>query len=381
MVNPGKRPRVVYWNNIPAPYMVERFNAVAARGSLEFEAWFSARSHQERSWNVDEATWRFNYRFLPSVRLGRWAVAIPTPLLRRRRPNLMVSLYESSSFVAGWWVAHVGGVRTAFWTEVTFDAWVRRRLWKELLKRYLFRRVDAIITVGEDGRRFALRYGAEPNRILYAPHVIDVEHFRRGSALARPRRTELRRTLGVSGTVILYVGRLWEGKGLSYLIEAFGHVQRRRGEVTLLLVGDGVMEPALRARALEHRLNVVFAGFRDKAELPAIYVTADVFVFPTLGDPYGLVVDEAMACSLPVITTSAVGELGARMIDGETGIVVAPANTEALREAMERCIDDPESMKRMGAAASEAVAGRTPQRWAADFERAVFATLKRTHHP
>ena len=318
-VQTGKRPRVVYWNNLPAPYMVERFNAVAASGKLDFEAWFSARSNRERSWEVDESTWQFKYRFLPSVSLGQWAAAIPTPLLTGTPPDLLVSLYESGSFVAGWWIARSRGARTAFWTEVTFDSWVRRRAWKERLKRYLFRRVDAVITVGEDGRRFALRYGVDPTRILLAPHAIDVEHFRAASDQARRHRSEHRRTLGVSGTVILYVGRLWEGKGLNYLLEAFARVQHSNSDVTLLLVGDGSMERQLRARSDREGLNVVIAGFRDKRQLPAIYAAADLFVFPTLGDPYGLVIDEAMACSLPVITTTATGELGLRVVDGVTG--------------------------------------------------------------
>lgn len=54
--------RVVYWNNIPSPYMVDRFNALAANAPFEFEAWFSDRCHGDRSWTVDESTWRFPYR-------------------------------------------------------------------------------------------------------------------------------------------------------------------------------------------------------------------------------------------------------------------------------------------------------------------------------
>ena len=56
--------RIVYWNNIPAPYMVERFNAVAKRRNLEFEAWFSARTEDDRSWSVNEESWNFRWRYL-----------------------------------------------------------------------------------------------------------------------------------------------------------------------------------------------------------------------------------------------------------------------------------------------------------------------------
>lgn len=62
--------RVVYWNNIPAPYMVERFNAPSDRGNLDFEAWFNDVTHPERSWDVELSTWRFRYRFMPTVKIG-----------------------------------------------------------------------------------------------------------------------------------------------------------------------------------------------------------------------------------------------------------------------------------------------------------------------
>ena len=60
--------QVVYWNNIPAPYMVDRFNAVVRRGNLDLEAWFSARTEPGRSWRIDEQTWEFPYEYLPGSR-------------------------------------------------------------------------------------------------------------------------------------------------------------------------------------------------------------------------------------------------------------------------------------------------------------------------
>ena len=71
----------MYWNNIPAPYMVERFNALADRKNFDFEAWFNDRSEVDRSWEVDESSWRFKYRYLPSLKIGRFKVRFPLPLL------------------------------------------------------------------------------------------------------------------------------------------------------------------------------------------------------------------------------------------------------------------------------------------------------------
>ena len=66
----SRRPYVVYWNNIPAPYMVERFNALHDRRAVDLEVWFSERTVADRSWRIDESEWRFRYRYLPRVPVG-----------------------------------------------------------------------------------------------------------------------------------------------------------------------------------------------------------------------------------------------------------------------------------------------------------------------
>lgn len=369
--------RVVYWNNIPAPYMVDRFNAVVRRGNLDLEAWFSAPTESDRSWVVNESGWRFPYEYLPAFDRGTCALALPAPLLGRRVPDVLVSLYAGADFLLGSAVARRRGARTAFWVEVTFDSWVRRRRWKEALKSRALPAADGILTAGRDGREFARRYGAHDERIHQVPHVIDYDHYARGSRLSRDERASLRAELGIKGTAFAYVGRLWEGKGLAYLFDAFGELQRRRvGQVSLVVVGDGRDEAMLRARARDEGIgNVVFCGFRDDGALPRLYAACDVFVFPTLGDPFGMVVLEAMACGLPVISTTAAGEIRERVADGVSGFLVPPADSGALVERMTMLARDGDLRTRMSAEAVASVAGQMPDQWAQAFEQAIDRIL------
>ncbi len=135
----ARNPFVVYWNNIPSPYMVERFNALADRNAFEFEAWFNDRIESDRSWDVDESGWRFRHRYLPTTRLLGRTQHWPLPVLGRR-PDVLVSLYAEPSFLAGWVFAKLRRVKTGFWVEVTFDRWVKRAPIKEAVKRWLFQR-------------------------------------------------------------------------------------------------------------------------------------------------------------------------------------------------------------------------------------------------
>lgn len=255
---------------------------------------------------------------------------------------------------------------------------MQRRTWKEWLKRAVLPSAFATIGAGEDGRAYAMRYGVPAPRALSLIHVIDVEHFASGRDQAWEDRDQIRTRLGLKSITFIYVGRLWWGKGIGYLLEAFDEVQRRSAsEVSLLLVGDGPEETRLRQICRDRRIsNVVFAGFHQKPELPYYYAAADVFVFPTIGDPYGLVVDEAMACSLPVISTSAAGEIHDRVEECVNGYIVPPEDSAILADRMLRLASNPALRERMGKASFEKIAGHTPERWAKDFEQIIESLLK-----
>lgn len=369
-------PFVVYWNNIPAPYMVDRFNALADRGAFEFEAWFTDREHADRSWNVEEAEWRFRFRYLPSVTILGRKFHWPAPLFARR-PDFLVSLYSEPVYILGWAIAKLRGCRTGFRVLLTHDSWVRRHPLKNLLKRFLFSRVDAIETPGMDGRKFAIACGASPDRIFIATHTVDMRNLRSKSFATSAERETFRKQLKVSGVTFIYVGRLWSGKGIDSLLAAFGRLEKQCGQpVSLLLVGDGYDEARFRNQCAEAGIsNVIFAGFQQKVDLPAYYAIADVFVFPTLGDPYGIVVDEAMACGLPIISTSAAGEIGSRVRNDVNGYIVPPSDVEGLAAAMRAMASDEGMRKRMGEASKAMVEGHTPAQWAIDFEKMVQGTL------
>jgi len=367
------KPYVVYWNNVPAPYMVERFNAIADRGNFDFEAWFNDRDCFTNDWEINESSWRFNYQYLPFFSLGKYRIHFPSPLFRNKRPDVLVSLYADPVFVIGWLIAKLCKIKTMFRTLVTFDSWVTRKRWKELFKRFLFSRVDGIETPGEDGRKFAIRCGASTNKIYIVSHAVDVSYFYNKSKEAMIYRKKIRKIFGLNGLTFIYVGRLLDEKGLNYLLDAFSNLQNRcKKKINLLLVGNGKDSDLLKKRCQKEKIhNVLFAGFWQKQDLPFFYAASDIFVFPTLGDPYGLVVNEAMACCLPVISTSTAGEIESRIENGVNGYIVPTKNSAALSKRMEELVKNTELRKKMGELSSQKIANLTPEKWAIDFENAI----------
>ena len=142
------------------------------------------------------------------------------------------------------------------------------------------------------------------------------------------------------------------------------------------MVGDGPDEHRYRSRA-EGLPQVVFTGFVQAPHLPTYYGLADAMVFPTLGDPHGLVVEEAMVAGLPVICTTSAGDIAARLPDGEAGFVVRPGDALQLEGRMLSLVDDARMRVRMGSRAAELATRRSHERYADDFEAFVRHTLDR----
>ena len=370
---PDRRPRVVYWFNQPTPYVVARFNALAEAGKVDFEAWFSEVRQPDRSWIVDESTWRFRARYVPPRRLLGVRLRTPVAELRDTRPDLLVLEYDRLHLAAGAVAARALAGRVAFRVLPNYDTWSRRTWWRELAKHFLFRSVDAAKVPGPDGARLARRYGMTEDRVFGVRQSIDLPHYSSARSVSERTRAERRAGLGLAGVVFVFVGRLWSGKGLDQLLEAYRSlaVDEER-DVSLLVIGDGVEEDRYREVAASLP-RVVLAGFVQPAELPSWYALGDCLVFPTLGDPNGLVVEEALAAGLTVITSDAAGDIRDR-VEG-VGVVVEAGTVAPLANAMRAVAEDPALREHLRGATAAAVAGKTDEAYAADFQAFVENVL------
>lgn len=214
--------------------------------------------------------------------------------------------------------------------------------------RQVLRRVDTIIATSPnyiESSEF-LRPVAAKCRVV--PLAIDYERF--SQAAPAPALENL------SGPVLLFVGRLRYYKGLQYLIEALPQV---RPEARLVIAGIGPMETELRAQVARLGLNerVIFAGEVSEADLPGYYAGADIFVLPSCerSEAFGVVQLEAMAAARPVISTELGTGTSYANRHNETGLVVPPANSGALAQAINNLLGDKEKRETLGKRGQERV--------------------------
>lgn len=366
--------RVLYWFTQPTPYVVARFNAAAQRPELDFHAVFSQVREPDRSWDVDESGWKF-----PACYLGR--VKVPVTQLRRLRPDVFVLEYDRWNLALGAVTGFAAARRVAFRVLPNFDAWSKRTWWRELGKKLLFQAVDGAKVPGPDGAALATRYGLPRERTTVVTQSIDVAHYGQGRDMPAAERRRRRAELGLSGCVFLYVGRIWAGKGLDELFAAYRLVRADRDDISLLIVGDGVDYERYAGRE-SATPGVAFAGFIQPADLPRWYALCDALVFPTHGDPNGLVVEEALAAGLPVIVSDAAGDIRAR-VPRSVGRVFPVGDVNALARDM-RELAEPSVREPMAGRAAGWVAWKNDERYAEDlvrFARGLTASPRRhTRH-
>ncbi len=159
---------------------------------------------------------------------------------------------------------------------------------------------------------------------------------------------------------VLYAGRLTSEKGIELLAEAFLAARWRDPRLHLALAGGGPEEEYLRDRLGDH---VTFLGWLEGDALARVYASADVFLFPSRTDTFGQVILEAQASGLPVVAVAEGGPLSL-ITGGETG-VLAPADADALAQALLSLVAAPLRAERIRRTALAAVRGRT---WEAALE-------------
>lgn len=372
------KPRVVYWGPQPSPYVVDRFNAVHDASRVQLEAWFDEVREGDRSWAVDSSNWRFPARLLSSTGGNAGKGRVPVAELRATRPDVLVMNYDRGHTAAGAVVGRAAARRLTYRCLPSFETWKARTPQGELAKHLLFRMADGAKVPGPAGTAYANRYGLPRGRTWRVAQAIDVDLYASSLALRHTERQAVRRELGIAenAVIFLYVGRLWKGKGLDYLLAAFDEVVKGHQDAWLLVVGDGVDEAAY--KALGARISHVrFLGHIQARNMPPVFAASDVFVFPTLGDPNGLVVEEAMVAGLPVIATENAGDIRARVTDGKNGYVVRAFDAQSLAERMTRFAANPLLVGEMSAAAQSRADEVRLSRYAEDFAEFVFSVLEK----
>ncbi len=230
-----------------------------------------------------------------------------------------------------------------------------KSLAKRLILAPILRRASGVLTIGKLSCDYYRHYGIQGHRQFLTPYAVDNDYFISKAQQLGNDRMRLKAGLGLDAgrPLILFSGKLIPRKRPFDLLHA---QQCLENQASLVLLGDGILRPALEIYAHEHRIqNVYFAGFKNQTELCQYFAAADIFVLPSEFETWGLVVNEAMCFGLPVIISDGVGAGPDLVEHGANGFVYPAGNIDRLVAYLRQMFLDENMRVAMGCASFEKI--------------------------
>ena len=293
--------------------------------------------------------YEYNWLFLPRL-LKLW-----------RRPGFdLLRIHSPTLGPLGWLFKKVTGVPTV----ANYHHWEGNRI-IHVINRVVIPSYDLITTVSHfAAAQFVSMYGLARDKVVVVHNGVDDKYQ------PRPKREDLRHALELEGkTTLLYLGVLTPRKNLLFLLDVLALVLEQEPNLVLMIGGTGPQENELKAYAQCKGLQqaVVFTGYISEADKVDYYNLADVFVFPSLLEGFGMAVAEAMACGVPVVSSNAAS---LPEVIGQAGLLASPTCIQDFGEQVIRLVRDDALRRQLGEA------GRTHVRENFSWEKAARLTFE-----
>jgi glycosyltransferase involved in cell wall biosynthesis len=358
-----RRHKATFVTIVPSPYQRDLFAALAARDDVELDVYYMEAASPDSPW--PEKPLRSFERIMPGFWVpfggarGHVSWGLPDP---SRSDVIVLSSFTS---LTGQYLMRGRLHKTPwiFWGErLRENAGI-----KDVIQRSLaapLGRAAAIVGIGRMAEQdYHRRF---PNVAHFCiPYHCDLSGF---FAVQRHRDPTTPLTL-------LFCGQMIARKGVDLLLAAFDRLVATGANVQLLLVGrEADLPKFMQAISTAARKRVRYEGFKAPESLPEYFGGSDAFVLPSRHDGWGVVVNQALAAGLPVITSDAVGAGLDLVENGVNGMCVAANDVEALYRALETVVGSPDIAARWGQNSREKALTLTPEVGAEKWVH-VFDTL------
>ena len=338
--------KILYLTNIPSPYRVDYFNELGKYCDLTVLFEIQSSTERDKSWKSYKAE-NFKGIVMGGIRTRFDAAFCPSVIkyLKKGRYDYIVLTVLSSPT----------GILAASWLKMLHipyhyegDGGVARKAtgFKALLKRFIISSANVCFSTSHQFDEYCITYGAKKERIWRYPFTSIYKSDILNSVPSEAEKKTLKEQLGITEEkFILSVGRILHLKGFDILLKAFSQMKTDWG---LYIIGGEADEELKRIIDEREIKNAHFLEFKLSEEVRKYYMAADIFVLPTRYDPWGLVINEAMAAGLPIITTYSCGA-GVEMVkQGINGFLYEAEDAQSLKKHLENLMDSEQNRQHMG---------------------------------
>ena len=368
------KPKVFLLHSGASPYRLPLFESLSKEVNLE--VFYCNYRAVRRRWSIPLSECSFKYRVLKCFNLGPFMInpTLPVDMLLNRHDVYILGEDQRIFFseLIGFLMAKLFGKPIIIWSGFTEKNYFER--FKNIVDKYFLRPVykfiyrysDVFIAYGGVTKQYLINRGVLPQKILTGTQSLCSKQ------LMKYREDIDRSKLSFKDRkVILCVSYFDSRKGINYLIEAYKMLNRN--DAILIIAGSGKEEENLKSLA-NGRDDIYFPGYVEAEAKAYYYSLADIFVFPTLSDAWGLVVNEAMMFGLPIITTNEAG-CAQELIKGN-GFVVKAGSIFSLKKALKTLLENEPLRREMGNKSKEIIGGCTIENAKKTFTDAIDLVFK-----
>ncbi len=341
------------------------FRLLAVEPQIDLTVYFCSRAGAEVYRDVEMQTtlqWDlemlqgYDHRFLRNFGFGEGYTRLVNPAIV---PSILFGRYDAVIFFLGWGtISSLLGIAACRMSQTPFflygdsshpppDDSPLRRL-RAGFVRTIFGLADGFLVSGVLNADYYRHYGADPSRFFLVPWAIDNARFETASRFAPGERDAFRAMLGIGAAdvALVFSAKFLPRKDPMTLLRAMNRM-RHRDRATVIFLGNGELREEMERYIRDHRLRAHFAGFVNQTELPKYYAAGDVFVLPSVYEPRGAVINEAMACGLPVVATDVCGSIGDIVLEGDNALIFSAGDDVALAAHLDTLVENAELRARL----------------------------------
>jgi glycosyltransferase involved in cell wall biosynthesis len=308
-------PKIALITNHPPPFRIPIYEKIGSTPGVDLQAIFCSAREPNRQWELPPLA--FNHVFLKERFVTRGSNFIHNnpdvfSVLTRLAPDVIITTGFNPTFLYAFVHAMVKGIAHVPMTDGTEASEKALSGWHKALRRFVYSRSQAFIAASYGGLRLYKNYGVSADRVFQSCLCIDNDAYARKTDIDEKKYD------------LAFCGRIVQEKNPLFALQVAEGVARKLGRKTrILFIGTGEQEQETKADAARKSalVEATFHGHAGQDELPALYRSAYVFLFPTARDVWGVVANEACAAGLPIIVSPHAGVAGELVVDGDNGFI------------------------------------------------------------